>query len=276
MRRQPVDKYDGPTVKGIDVSRWQGALDWDVIRKNNPDIVFAISRTGDGSTPDRYFADNWKNSQGLIRGSYHYFRADRGGEAQAKGVVRLIESAGGMLSHDLPPALDLEDGARKNLKRGVFTGEEENLPVDLVVDEAIAFLETVEEELGVTPLVYTGQTFHWWLSQARPDLAKLFSKYPLWLPSYTSEPLMPVDKEGNAFPWDKWSLWQYTSKGDVMGIPGGVDMNYFRGNRGDLLNFLSSLRLNGNTGQKENPSEELIYKEMGELFARMVSLAKKL
>lgn len=270
MRRQPVDDYDGPFTKGVDVSRWQGPLDWDVIRKNNPDIDFVFIRTGDGSTADKEFSNNWENSSGLIRGSYHYLRADRGGEDQAKLALKLIDRRGGMLDHDLPPALDLEGGARNNLSGGIFTGDEDKLPIDLVAEEALAFLDTTEKELGVRPLVYTGQAFHWWFSQARPDLAKLFAKYPLWLPSYTDKPLMPVDKEGNAFPWKQWTFWQYTAKGSVMGIKGEVDVNYFRGTRSDLISFVKSLRTEETKEEPEDP-----YREIGELFVKLVKLANK-
>jgi len=241
MRRQCVDNYSGPTTLGIDVSKYQGNIKWDKLRLA---VKFVISRTGDGRSTDSKFQTNWKETGklGLIRGTYHYFRADRDGKTQAEKVIDQIESAGGLKETDLPPALDLEGGAIKNLPGGVFTGQAAELPIDLLVEECLEFLEVIENHYDVTPIVYTGQAFHWWLSQGRSDLAEKFAKYPLWLPSYSSCALMPVNRAGKGFPWKQWSIWQYSSKGKVAGIKGDVDVNKFRGTEDQLKEFVKSLR----------------------------------
>src|SRR5262245_49795459 len=60
----------GPTVAGIDVSQWQGSIDWDAVRASGRD--FAITRIGDGLGHDPYFAFNWQRIKevGMIRGAY--------------------------------------------------------------------------------------------------------------------------------------------------------------------------------------------------------------
>lgn len=156
--------------------------------------------------------------------------------------MRLIAEAGGLDPTDFPPCLDLEGGASKNLPGGVFVGGETQLPVHLVAEEALEFLQTIEAGLGVTPMVYTGQAFHWWFSQGAPELAALFAKYPLWLASYSKEPAMPVDNQGVAFPWPQWSIWQHTGSGKVAGVTGAVDVNKFRGTLLDMETFITNQR----------------------------------
>ncbi len=135
----------------------------------------------------------------------------------------------------------------------------ENLPIPLVVEECLEFLQTIEDYYGCTPLVYTGQAFHWWLSQARPQLAVKFERYPLWIASYvTTYPYMPVNTDGDAFPWPTWSLWQYTSKGKVRGIDGDVDLNWFRGDLLSLQEFIVSLRGIDAVESPPTPMRELL------------------
>jgi len=165
--------------------------------------------------------------------------------------------------------LDFEGGTKKNLPGGVFRETAASLPIDLVVEECLEFLRIIEEVLGIVPMVYTGQEFHWRLSQARPDLAGEFAKYPLWTPDYrgNAHPVLPVDRKNNAFPWNQWSIWQYTSKGTVAGIAGDVDLNHFRGTAQDMIIFISSLRVK----QSSSPSsmKAMLAEEARLLVARV-------
>ncbi len=272
-KRQP-DPYVGPTTLGIDVSKWQDTIDWKLV-STDLRIKFAISRTGDGRDLDDQFDRNWKESGriGLIRGSYHFFRADRDGKFQADLVISALKAAGGLLPTDLPPAIDIEGGVSRNLPGGVFAGVATELPIGQVAEECLEFLSTLENELGVVPLIYTGQAFHWWLSQAHPELAKDFERYPLWVPSYSATPIIPANVKGELFPWPHWSIWQYTSSGTVAGIKGSVDMNKFRGTEADLKLFVSSLR--HASALPPNPREEAIT-EMRQLILRLAELQAKL
>jgi lysozyme len=278
MRRKAIDNYSGPTTLGIDVSRWQGKIDWDKL----PDSIrFAISRTGDGGSKDKYFVRNWQESArtGLVRGSYHYFRADRDGKYQAETVINLIDKAGGLTKNDLPPALDLEGGARKNLPGGVLGGTKD-LPIDLVVEECLEFLQEITRVLKVLPIIYTGQAFHWWLSQKRPDLAEEFKIYPLWLPSYSASPLMPVNIKGEGFPWSHWMFWQYTAKGQISGIEGAVDLNLFRGTSTELIRFAKVMHIgdhqDGPWEDSRNSEKEMLLKEAKRITTRLLEIQTKL
>lgn len=243
MQRKPVDRYEGPKTLGIDVSRWQGNIDWPAVAADEDGVAFAIVRTGDGRGRDRNFTRNVKAARdaGLLVGSYHYLRADRDGLTQAELVCELWEKAGGFRKGlDIPPALDLEHGIRNDLPGGVWEGPGDDLPLDIVVEEALEFLSAVETRLGARPIVYTGQAFHWWFSQGNPGHAAKFAPYPLWLASYSKRPRMPVDRHGTGFPWPIWTFWQTTGHGEVDGVRGNVDLDYFRGSRAELVQWIAS------------------------------------
>lgn len=241
-QRAVVDRYAGPFVEGIDVSRYQGDVDYDKVRAAGAEFV--IVRTGDGKTEDRTAVTNLRNAKaaGLLVGTYHYFRADRDGQTQAKAVADIVTRSGVTL--DLPPALDLEEGSAEDLPGGIMdVAEDDDLPLDIVGAEALEHLDHLEREFRMRPMVYTGQAFHWWFSQARPQMAARFGAYPLWTPYYASRVKMPVDRKGNGFPWTKWTIWQYTGKGTIDGVKGKVDRNRFHGDRAALHAFAKVSRI---------------------------------
>lgn len=242
-QRAAVDRYKGPYVEGIDVSRYQGKVDY--IKVKAAGAEFVIVRTGDGKTEDPTAVQNLRAAKaaGLLVGTYHYFRADRDGATQARLVRHVVDQAG--VDLDLPPALDFEEGAAKDLPGGIMdVPGDGDLPLDVVGAEALEHLQHLEKEFDMRPLVYTGQAFHWWYSQARPKIAEKFAPYPLWTPYYASRPKLPVDRTGKkGFPWSQWTIWQYTGKGTIDGVKGKVDRNKFRGDRAALDAFVRASRL---------------------------------
>jgi len=230
MKRQRCDDYTGPFTDGIDVSHWQGQIDWGQVASEAPSVRFAIVRVGDGKDVDRRFAENYREVQrvGIRRGTYQYFRADRGGVFQADLLLREMEAAGGFADGDLPPCIDWEGGSDKNLRGGLLDGDDD-IPIEVVAEEALRWLDRIEQALGCVPLLYTGQAFHWLISQARPDLAPAFARYPLWIAGGRTKALMPVDKRGRGFPWETWTIHQHSARGSVPGIEGNVDLDRFRG-----------------------------------------------
>lgn len=238
MKRQAIDIYAGPTTVGVDVSKWQGEIDWARVAQDPQQIRFAVVRTGDGKDIDPLAVRNLTGAHeaGLRVATYHYFRADRDGAYQRELVREVLSTA------DVPVlfvAIDIEDGADENLPNGIYPGpRSEKLEAVFVAAEALEFIEGVEQYLGERALIYTGQWFHWKFSQARPELAAPFGRWPLWVPSYAStHPRMPVNAKGEGFPWSTWTLHQYTAKGRVLGIDAPVDMNRFRGDYAALLEF---------------------------------------
>jgi len=204
----------GQVVRGIDVSKWQGTVDWHRVKGDG--MVFGVARVSDGlNYPDAYFARNWKEmrKEGLIRGVYQYFRPNQSATAQANYLITEVKKAGGFQKGDLPAVLDLE-----------ATGGQS---ASTIVKQIDTWLSRVEQGTGRRPIIYTGSYF--WDGKV---LSSKHTKYPLWTAHYTTKacPLVPN-------PWNKWVMWQYTSKGKVSGTSGNCDVNRFNGTLADLKAF---------------------------------------
>lgn len=203
----------GATVKGIDVSKWQGPIDWGKVKAAG--IGFAIVRVGDGDTyVDPQFGANWSGTKahGIIRGTYHFFRPGDDPVVQANNFVKQIKARGGMTAGDLPPVLDVEvqDGVSDATLRS----------------RALKWLQTVEAGLGKRPMIYTSPGF-WNALGAGSE----FSKYTLWVAHWeTACPSMPNS-------WSGWKFWQTADDGHVSGISGAVDLDVFNGSLADLKAF---------------------------------------
>ncbi len=206
------------TVDGIDVSRWQGAIDWQAVAADG--IVFAFIRVSDGDpagdgVADSRFDENWAAAKaaGIMVGAYQFFRPNQNVDAQADF---LVDKLGGQLEPgDLPPVIDVEaDGGLS----------------DSQVAAAIRqWLERVESQLGVKPIIYTSA--YLWAEYTGDSMD--FGDYPLWVAHYTdpSGPFWVPDG------WSDWRFWQYSSSGSVSGISGNVDMDFFNGDRAALQAF---------------------------------------
>jgi lysozyme len=202
-----------PGIPGIDVSHYQGQIDWSAVAKAG--VRYAMIKATDGTGPvDAYFHINWNAARnaGVIRGAYHFFRPKLTVPAQADLFVRTVAR---LEQGDLPPALDLE------------------VPEDWAVVEenqrsalAIEWLESVEKGLGPAPIVYLSPAF---ADEVLVNPVAL-SRFPLWLAQYAAVPRVPK-------PWVAWTLWQYASDGRI-GNMAPVDLNWFRGSEADLARIL--------------------------------------
>lgn len=203
----------GPnTVTGIDVSHWQGTIDWDQVAASG-EIGWAYIRIGDGLGTDSQFDRNWKEARraGIPRGAYHFFRPERDPIQQAEHFMEMVNAAGGYLPDDLPPMIDVEDAGDQS-RSAVGDGME-------------AWMAYVQAQTGMQPVIYTGSYF--WDANGDGDR---FADYHLWSPHYTTNPCPYVPDA-----WETWTIWQYTDSGRVSGISGNVDMNHFNGPLEDLL-----------------------------------------
>lgn len=188
-------------VLGVDVSRHQKQIDWEVVAAKEP-IHFAFVKATEGSDfQDTMFCHNWEKlgRMPLHRGAYHFFRGYGCGYEQARHFLTTVEMRPG----DLPPVLDIET-------------LDETSP-EQVTEQAKIWLETVEQTLGIRPIVYSNQRFY-----ERFLAGTGIEKYPLWIARYHEE--HPVLKDGR---W--WTFWQYSNEGCVEGISEKVDMNVFPG-----------------------------------------------
>jgi GH25 family lysozyme M1 (1,4-beta-N-acetylmuramidase) len=227
---------------GIDVSHWQGVIDWTQVKKAG--VKFAIIRTGDGVDPDSRCPANIGGAidAGIPFGLYHYVRARR---TVLEHLSTIQEAAPARLRCDasLPFSLDYEDGT--HLPHEDTAGD---MPVVQVLPVLTELRETVRGLTGRDPWLYTGQTYHWRVAQL--GAISSLQTMGLWTPSYVarntlrkngdgllvpapvSRPRLPVHRQTKLsgpttgdFVWQKPVCWQYTSKGIVPGISGLVDMN---------------------------------------------------
>jgi len=187
-------------VQGIDVSHFQGVVDWQTVAQAG--VAFAFAKATDGITyVDPQLATNWAGirSAGLLRGAYHFFEANDDATLQAEHFLSTVQLAPG----DLPPVLDVEvtgGVSDAQLWSGVST-----------------WLQVVEQATGRQPILYVAPTF--WSSHS-PDLT--LTRYPLWLADYAAQPTLP---EG----WTSWLFWQHSETGSVAGVTGAVDLDVFSG-----------------------------------------------
>ena len=190
--------YPTPSVdyyRVIDVSDWQGQIDWEKVKADG--VVGAIIRYADGDTLDKRFAENMKSAKaaGLHVGSYIFSRAKTIAEAEAE-ATRLFNACK-TYAPDMPLYIDLEVASLAKYANVV----------------AQAFLIKMKA-LGGRGGVYANLT--WW-NNYLADTAKNYSSNPFWIAQYNDT----MDYK----PSDRMGMWQYTSSGSVYGIKGDVDMD---------------------------------------------------
>ncbi len=199
------------TLEGVDVSTYQGTIDWGKVKASGR--AFAITRVGDGLGGDNTFDTNWAGikAAGMMRGAYQFFRASDDPIQQADILLAKI---GTPADGDLPPTLDLE----------VTDGQS----ASVIVTKVKQWLEHVKAKTGRNPMIYTSPGF--WPSLGNPDL----STYVLWVAHWgTTCPTMPTG-------WSSWSFHQYSDSGTVSGISGGVDLDVFDGDLAALGQIASN------------------------------------
>ena len=205
-----VSYPEGYEIHGIDISHYQGEIDWEKLKNNGMiekcPVRFVMIKATEGSSKiDENFIDNFYNAReyGFIRGAYHFYSVYSPAEAQARYFIKNVKLEAG----DLPPVLDVEHKPKNQ------TDEEFKKSI-------LTWLDIVEEEYGVKPIIYTYYKFKMkYLSD------KVFDDYPYWIAHYY------VDKvEYNG----QWKFWQHTDCGKLPGISGYVDFNIYNGSFYDL------------------------------------------
>ena len=211
----------GPTVKGIDVSYYQGTINWTSVK--NDGVKFAFIRVSDGlNTIDTKFAANWSGSRaaGVKHGAYQFFRP---GQDPIEQADLLLSKIGGKLeADDLPPVIDVEASDGQSAAT--------------ITTKVKKWVAHVKAATGRDPIIYTG--FYFWRdSVGAPDV----TTSPLWHAQYTTASCPNI-----APPWQQWALWQYSSTGTVAGISGNVDMNRWNGDQASFNAFLGPAATCGN------------------------------
>ncbi|MCB9627464.1 MAG: glycoside hydrolase family 25 protein [Sandaracinaceae bacterium] len=205
----------GEYVRGIDVSKWQGAIDWTKVA--DAGIAYAFIRTSYGLTGvDPYFDANWAAARdaGVLRGTYHYFNPAYSGADQARNMLAQFDDAGDL--GELPLVVDVEESS--------------GAPSPATyASRVLDFVDTIEAETGRRPMIYTGGYF-WDTYVGSAALADL----PVWVAHYFNDRTTAhCPNTPNA--WAAWTFWQYSEMGVVSGVSGGVDSNVFDGSYEQLL-----------------------------------------
>lgn len=196
-----ANRFQGTPVYGIDVSKWQGIINWEKLKKNHVQFVF-IKATEGKDELDKHFLRNWKaaKQQGIYRGAYHYFVPTVPAKKQAAQFIKHVK----MLKGDLPPVLDLEERFK--------------IPTEKFQENVRIWLKEVEKHLKVKPILYASPHYY------RDYLADAFGEYKVWIAKYQSYP-SPV-LEGTK---EHWLFWQFSNRGRIAGIKGNVDLDVFYG-----------------------------------------------
>lgn len=201
------------SIHGIDVSRYQGVVDWKEVKAMNIrgiSMKFAFIKATEGiGGKDPSFKRNWKRcaEAGITRGAYHFFVTGKDGREQARNF---IETVGDLKRGDLAPVLDIErtNGVRDSA----------------LAREALEWLQVVEDYYKIKPLVYTYADFY------DDHLGAAFNNYPFWVAHYEEKDQPRTSRN--------WSFWQHSDEGHVNGIVGNVDFNAFNGDIYDLQKLM--------------------------------------
>ena len=200
---------DGYAIHGIDISHYQGEINWDKLSDATIDgfpLKFVIVKSTEGSSGvDENFNDNLYQAReyGFIRGAYHFWSNKSSARAQANFFLKQVHLEEG----DLPPVLDVEHKPK-------------NRSIEDFQRDVLTWLHIVEDKYHVKPIIYTYYKFkEQYLS------APVFDDYPYWIAHYYVE---KVEYKG------KWKFWQHTDAGRLDGIRGYVDLNIFNGSLYEL------------------------------------------
>lgn len=199
-------------VFGVDVSSYQGVVDWPMLAEQGVDFAF-IKATEGSALQDRQFAFNWTSAQtaGIRTGAYHFLSYDSPGETQADNFISMVPVTQGAL----PPVVDIE-----------FYGPYLETPPDKEHVRSILdpLLERLEEHYGVKPILYvTYRSYYRYLAGGG------YEEYPIWCSSPTIFPLVPG-----------WDFWQYSHTARLEGYYGSqdrIDLNIFRGSWEEFEQF---------------------------------------
>lgn len=198
-------------VKGVDISYYQGEIDWEVLSQDDH-VMFAFIKATEGSSHvDERFRENWDNARnaGVYVGAYHFVSFESPGETQADNFIATVPKQ----ANSLPPVLDLE-----LYNEEVILNPPDKEHVHEILD---AMIEKLEAYYGVTPIIYTSSNLY------VKYLLGSYGDCDIWMSNTKCEPLAD------------WSFWQYSFNGYLPGlwaddIP--IDLNVYNGTEEEFYN----------------------------------------
>lgn len=210
LRIQKIISNNLDKTYGFDISHYQNKEDikWDSLTIGNKTIPleFVVMRATMGNrNADKHFSEFWNQAkkQNLIRGAYHFYRADEDPVIQANNFLENVKLESG----DLPPILDIEKIPKRKTNKKL-------------IEDLKVWCKIVEETYGEKPIIYT--YYHYYKDFLKDE----FNDYPLWLANYNDVPTPSPDSD--------WDFWQFTENGIVHGINTKVDLDIYNGNSWSL------------------------------------------
>ena len=221
---------------GVDVSHWQGPIDWHMMRSNG--VRWGITKATDIGWDGKGFVDKravinhtLMAQEGILTGAYCWLDPRTDPYYQAKFFLDNFYSR---YTTDFPPVLDFEDSNVNSWSDMLWRAQ--------------TWLAYVEQETDQRPMVYTSPGFMRHFDRRKVGF---MSHYPLWVAHYIQRPYPDIP-----FPWQNWIMWQYSDKGHYPyyiyrdTLPGrgkdwgvtsyGLDMNWFNGTYEDVLEFITT------------------------------------
>lgn len=194
------------STTGIDVSEYQGEIDWEQVKQAGIDFAFirvGYRTYGDGIiTYDSAFQRNIEGAQeaGIKVGAYFYSQATNADEAIEEADAVIDALAGYDITY--PVVYDWELVYHDNART-------DDVSVEALADCCVSFCERVKDS-GYTPMIYqnTGTATH------KLDLPRI-KDYDFWLAEYGDQPSYYYD----------FKIWQYSNTGSIPGVEGEVDLN---------------------------------------------------
>ena len=211
-------------VRGVDVSWYQGNIDWNVLASNG--IEFAFIKATEGSThKDRRFTRNWKLARqtGLAVAAYHFFSFESPGSSQAANFIASVPKD----PQALPPVVDFEHFGKTFQTDANARRELKALLVDL------------ERHYDRNPIIYLDENMYKRYIMGR----SAFLAYPVWIRNIYTSPKLPDGRQ--------WTFWQYKHREVLKGYDGPekfIDMNVFNGSKAQFRNFVAGNTAGGSKG----------------------------
>ena len=206
-------------VKGVDVSEYQGEVDWDKIKEQNIDFAF-IKATEGSKGKDNSFDKNYEKlkNMDMLLGLYHFFSFESLGEEQADNYIKVV----GNIENDenlMLPIIDIE----------YYSYYKKAKPnKEWVTKELQKMLDKLEKTYRVKPIIYTTMEFY------QEYIEGEFLEYDIWIRNILTKPKLENRD---------WKFWQYTGRGRLEGYNGEekfIDLNVFNGSKEDFENYIKS------------------------------------
>lgn len=218
---QSFSPADGGYADGIDVSHWQGDINWTLVRDAGYSFAFVKGTEGVGWT-DPLFHQNMDagSAAGVVQGVYHFARPDLGNTGREEAEWFLSVAGDYLESGYLRPVLDLE--VRGSMGQTALS------------TWVLEWMQTVESRTGVAPMLYTN------LYYINNYLTNEVTAYDLWIAYWTTgcDPTVTatIPPTGK---WSDWAFWQFcvAPAGTVPGITTPIDLDIFNGVEVGLLEY---------------------------------------